>query len=77
MVENRMQDLDFVTCGIFHIYFYNNLFNPGQSSKMQDKKRLNKNTIEILLNELFVQGNQETNEEITKQCANRPNIIAQ
>ena len=44
---------------------------------MQDKKRLNKNTIEILLNELFVQGNQETNEEITKQCANRPNIIAQ
>ena len=27
MVEDRMQDLDSATCGIFHIYFYDNLFN--------------------------------------------------
>ena len=70
-----MQDLDPVTCGIFQIYFYGNLFNPDQNSKIQDKKRLNKKTIEILLNKLFVLDNQETIGEIIKQYANRRNII--
>ena len=68
-----MQDLDPVTCGIFQIYFYSKLFNPD--SKIQDKKRLNKKTIEILLNELFVLDNQGTNGETIKQYANRRNII--
>ena len=47
MVEDRVQDLDSVTCGIFQIYFYDNLFYPGQNSKIQDEKRLNKKTIEF------------------------------
>ena len=56
MVEDRVQDLNAVTCRIFQIYFYNNLFNLDQNSKIQNTntKRLNKKTIEILLNELFV-----------------------
>ena len=54
MVEDRVQDLNAVTCRISQIYFYNNLFNLDQNSKIQNKKRLNKKTIEILLNELFV-----------------------
>ena len=33
--------------------------------------------MEILLDELFVLGKQETNEEIIKQYANRRNIITQ
>ena len=45
MVEDRVQDLDSVMCGIFQIYFNDNLFNPDQNSKIQDKKRLNKKTI--------------------------------
>ena len=36
-----------------------------------------KKTIEILLNELFVLEDQETNEEIIQQYANRRNIIKQ
>ena len=44
MVEDRVQDLNYVTCGVFQIYFYNNLFNPNKNSKIQDKKRLNKRT---------------------------------
>ena len=76
-MEDRVQDLDSVMCGIFQIYFYNSFFNPDQYSKIQDKKRLNKKTIEILLNELFVLDNQGTNEEIIKQYANRRNIITQ
>ena len=54
MVEDMVQDLDSVTCGIFQINFYDNLFNPDQNSETQDKKRLNKKAIEILLNKLFV-----------------------
>ena len=62
MVEDRIQNLDSVTCDIFQLYFYDNLFNPNENSKIQDKARLNKRTIETLLNELFVLDNQETNE---------------
>ena len=46
MVEDRVQNLDSVTCGIFQIYFYDNLFNPDENSKIQNKKRLNKKAIE-------------------------------
>ena len=38
MVEDRVQDLDSVSCGIFQMYFYDNLFNPDQNSKIQNKK---------------------------------------
>ena len=62
MKEDRVQDLNSVTCGIFQMNFYDNLFNPNKNSKIQNKKRLNKKTIETLLNELFVLNNQDTNE---------------
>ena len=42
MTEDRIQDLDSATCGIFQIYFYDNLFNPNKSSKMQNQAKLNK-----------------------------------
>ena len=60
MVDDRVQDLNSVICGIFQIYFYNNLFDPNENSKIQDKKRLNKRTIKTLLNKLFVLHDQET-----------------
>ena len=63
MVEDRVQDLDSVTCSIFQLYFYDNLFNPDENSKIQDKTKLNKKTIEILLNEIFVLHNQDKIEE--------------
>ena len=62
IVEDRVQVHDSVTCGIFQIYFYENLFNPDQNSKMQNKKWLNKITIKILLNELFDLDHQQQNE---------------
>ena len=31
MAEDRVQDLDSVTCSIFQIYFYENIFNPDES----------------------------------------------
>ena len=41
MVEDRVRDLNSVTCGIFQIYFNNNLFNSDKNSKIQNKKQLN------------------------------------
>ena len=34
MAEDRVQNLNSATCGIFQIYFYNNFFNPDENSKM-------------------------------------------
>ena len=53
MVEDRVQYLDSTTCGIFQIYFYDNLFNPDKNSKIQSETKFKKSTVETLLNELF------------------------
>ena len=42
MIESRIQDLDSATCGIFHIYFYDNLFNSDENSKIQSEKKFKK-----------------------------------
>ena len=49
MVEDRVQELDSSTWGIFQLYFYDNLFNPDESIKIQGNTRLNMKTIETLL----------------------------
>ena len=53
MVEDRLQDLKTSTCRIFQIYFYKNLFEPGEESKINGEARLTKKTVEMLLNETF------------------------
>ena len=70
MVEDRLPDLDSSTCGIFQICFYENLFNPDQNSKIQGETKLNKKTIEILLNELFSLDDRE-NEINIEEYANK------
>ena len=42
MVEDRLQDLKTSTCGIFQIYFYKNLFDPEEKSKINGETRLTK-----------------------------------
>ena len=42
MVEDRIQDLDSATSGIFQIHFYENLFNPNEKSKIQEQTKLPK-----------------------------------
>ena len=75
MVEERAQDLNSVTCGIFQLYFHDNLFNPNENSKIQDKAKLNKRTIEILLNEPFVLDDKDKNEEVIRQYARDMGIV--
>ena len=77
MAEVRVQDLNSMTCGILRIYIYDILFNPNENTKIQDKKRLNKRTIETVLNELFVLDDQDTNEATIQQYANENNVFLQ
>ena len=67
MVEDRVQDLNSSTCGIFQLYFYHNLFNPDENSSIQNKTKFNKKTIETLFNKLFVLDNQDKKEETIRQ----------
>ena len=67
MVEDRSQDLDSSTCGIFQLHFYNNLFNPNENSKIQNDSKLTKRTVETLLNELFTLDDQYSNEQKIEQ----------
>ena len=69
MVEDRIQDLDSSTCGIFQIFFCENLFNPPEESKIQGETKLNEKTIETLLNEIFTLDDKE-NEIKMEQYAN-------
>ena len=42
VVEDRIQDLNSSTCGIFQLHFYENLFNPDKNSKIQNENKLKK-----------------------------------
>ena len=42
MVEDKIQDLNSSTCGIFQLHFYENLFNPDKNSRIQNDSKLKK-----------------------------------
>ena len=71
MVEDRIQDLDSSTCGIFQFYFCDNLFNSNENSKIQEDTMLTKRTIETLLNELFSLDDPNNNEQKMEQYATK------
>ena len=70
MVEDRLEDLFSRTCGIFQLYFYDNLFNPDENSKIQNSTKLTRKTVETILNKLFVLDNQDANEQQMEEYAN-------
>ena len=69
MVEDRVQELDSSTWGIFQLYFYDNLFNPDENIKIQGNTRLNVKTFETLLKEIFTLDNQDKNKQKMQQYA--------
>ena len=70
MVEDRLEDLFSRTCGIFQLYFYDNLFNPDENSKIQNSTKLTRKTVETTLNELFVLDYQDANEQKMREYTN-------
>ena len=74
MVEARIKYFNTVTCSIFQIYFYDNLFNSDKPSNIQNKTKLNKKTIETLFNKLLVLENQEQNKTVINEYADERDI---
>ena len=62
------------TCGLFQLSFHVNLFNPHKSGKTIHAKKLNKKTVEVLLNEKL-STNQEENEDRVEAFTNENNIM--
>ena len=52
-------------CGEFQLYFYKNLFDPDEKSKILSHQTLNKSTLETIINEIFSTDVDE-NEHIIK-----------
>ena len=45
ILENRVQNLLSSTCGFFQLYFYKNVFDPDERSKVLDHQKLTENTL--------------------------------
>ena len=53
ILENNVQDLLKPDCGPFQLYFYKNLFDPDESSKILEHEKITQNTLETVINEIF------------------------
>ena len=53
ILENAIQAIETSTCGQFQLYFYKNLFDPDNESKILSHKKLTKQTLQTLMNEIF------------------------
>ena len=53
IVEPPFQEITYSSCGLFQLYFYKNIFDPDEKSKIINHETLNKKTIEKILNEIF------------------------
>ena len=53
ILKNQIQDLTCPNCGQFQLYFYKNLFDPDEKTKVISYRTLNKSTLETIINEVF------------------------
>ena len=75
MVDDTHQMVEKDTCEIFQLYFYVNLFlNPLESSTIIHAEKLNKKTIEVVLNETL-STDKEENEDRIEAFAHENNIM--
>ena len=54
-----------LTSGLFQLYFYKNLFDPVEKSKILNHQTLNKNTLETIINQIFSTGINENKYLVT------------
>ena len=64
MLENSIQNLETLTCRPFQLYFFNNIFNPDENSRIQKHNKLTKKTIETLIQEIFTLEREENENRI-------------
>ena len=46
ILEHPVQEITSSTCGLFQFYFYKNIFDPDERSKIINHETLNKKAIE-------------------------------
>ena len=61
-VDDHLQETTSDKCRIFQLYFYKNLFDPLEDSRIIEHEKLTKQTIEKILNEIFSRD-KDRNEE--------------
>ena len=66
IVEHLVQELTSSTCSLFRLYFYKNIFDPEEKSKIINHETLNKTAIEAILNEIFTTDVNENEQVIEK-----------
>ena len=54
------------TCGFFQLCFCTNLFRPWLDSQILNEDKLNKGTIEKLVNDIFTLDKQENEQKVKK-----------
>ena len=52
-VKHPVLELTRSTCGLSQLYFYKNIFNSQEKSKITNNETLNKRTIEAILNDIL------------------------
>lgn len=63
VLEHPIQKFEISTCGVFRIYFYENLLFRDENSKLHSHKKLTKKAVETLLNELFSLNREKTEKQ--------------
>ena len=74
MPVNEIHEIYLDTCGLFQLYFYKNIFDPHENSKILNDEHLTKETIETLLNKIF-STNKKENEHKATDFAKEYNIL--
>ena len=54
------------TCSLSQLFFYKNIFDPEEKSKIINHETLNKRTVEAILNEIFTTDVNENEQVIEK-----------
>ena len=70
ILEHAVQELTSSVCGLFQLYFYKNMFDPKEKSKIINHKTLNKKTVKATLNEFFttdIDENEDVIENFKKE----------
>ena len=58
MLEDQMPETETDTYGVLQSYFHDNLFSPEYEVAIINHRNLAKNTVETILNEIFLLGKQ-------------------
>lgn len=71
LLEDPIQKIDALTCGSFQLYLYENLFFPGEKTRLYSYKKLTSQAMETLLNKLSTLDRDKIEQIINKYINER------